>query len=139
MNARHASVQIIAGSLSLLSAVPGAATLRAIDPQRSTITVRVYKSGLFRAFADDHVVAAPLAEGTVDDSTTPRVELVVDASRMRVLDPNLSANDREQVQARMLGPEVLDTNRFPQIRFHSTSVQPAGKDHWSVRGELDLH
>lgn len=33
---------------------------RAIDPKRSTVTVRVFKSGLFRAFADDHVIEAPL-------------------------------------------------------------------------------
>src|SRR3954467_7366253 len=139
MNAPCVSEQIVAAILSVLSALPGAPTARAIDSERSTITVRVFKSGLFRAFADDHVVTAPVAEGTVDDSTTPHVELVVDANRMRVLDPNLSAKDREQVQARMLGPEDLDTNRFAQIRFRSTSVQAAEKDRWLVHGELELH
>src|SRR3982751_4290181 len=134
MNAPYVSEQIVAAILSVLAAFPGAPTARAIDAERSTVTVRVFKSGLFRAFADDHVVTAAIVEGTLDDSTTPHVELVVDASRMHVLDPSLSAKDREQVQARMLGPEVLDTNRFPQIRFRSTSVQPAEKDHWLVHG-----
>ena len=56
-----------------------------------------------------------------------------------VLDPGLSPKDREDVQARMLSPEVLDGDRFGQIRFHSTVVQGLEPDHWLVRGDLDLH
>jgi hypothetical protein len=33
---------------------------RVIDTEHSTITVHVFKSGLFRAFADDHVIQAPV-------------------------------------------------------------------------------
>jgi hypothetical protein len=136
-----AFLPVLAGVLSLFLAfaTSGSAEGRPIDNQRSTITVRVFKSGLFRAFADNHVIQAPLADGSVEDSATPHVELVVDASRMRVLDPNLSPKDREDVQARLLGPEVLDTNRFAQIRFRSTAVQPLEKDRWLVRGDLELH
>lgn len=129
----------LALTLSLCFATPTAAERHGVDVQRSTITVRVSKSGLFRAFADNHVIQAPLVEGSVDDAATPHVELVVDAHRMRVLDPNLSPKDRADLQARMLGPEVLDTNRFLQIRFHSTAVQRVEADHWIVRGDLDLH
>ena len=118
---------------------PAAAQERGIDVQRSTLTVRVFKSGLFRAFADNHVIQAPVAQGMIDDSAVPRVELVVDASRMRVLDPGLSPKDREDVQARMLGPEVLDANRFAQIRFTSTAIEQVNPDRWVVRGNLDLH
>ena len=123
----------------LASAVPGSAEDRAIDTQRSTVTVRVFKSGLFRAFADDHIVQAPLVEGSLDDSATPHVQIVIDARRMRVLDPGLSAKDRQEVQGRMLGPEVLDVNRFQWISFHSVAVQRLEAGGWLVRGELDLH
>jgi hypothetical protein len=119
--------------------VPGSAEDRAIDTQRSTVTVRVFKSGLFRAFADDHIVQAPLVEGSLDDSATPHVQIVIDARRMRVLDPGLSAKDRQEVQERMLGPEVLDVNRFQWISFHSVAVQRLDAGGWLVRGELDLH
>lgn len=112
---------------------------RTIDAERSTITVRVFKSGLFRAFADNHVIQASLLEGSADDSATSHVELVVDVHRMRVLDPGLSPKDREDVQVRMLGPQVLDADRFGQIRFRSTVVQRLEADHWLVRGDLDLH
>ncbi|HYU77804.1 MAG TPA: YceI family protein [Vicinamibacterales bacterium] len=132
---------LVGGILSfVLAFAPSvSAQRRAVDTQRSTITVRAFKSGLFRAFADNHVIQAPLAEGSVDDSAMPHVELVVDTSRMRVLDPGLSPKDRDDVQARMLGPEVLDTNRFAQIRFRSTTVQQLEADHWVVRGDLELH
>ena len=123
----------------LAPAVPGSAEDRAIDTQRSTVTVRVFKSGLFRAFADDHIVQAPLVEGSLDDSATPHVQIVIDARRMRVLDPGLSAKDRQEVEGRMLGPEVLDVNRFQWISFHSVAVQRLDAGGWLVRGELDLH
>ncbi len=118
---------------------PTSAQRRGVDVHRSRITIHVFKSGLFRAFADDHLIQATLAEGSVDDSAAPHVEVVVDAHRLRVLDPGLSQKDREQVQARMLGPEVLDVSRFTQIRFHSTAVQRFEPDRWRVRGDLELH
>lgn len=130
------SVTLVFG---LALAAPGSAGDRPIDTGRSTVTVRVFKSGLFRAFADDHVIQAPLAEGSLDDSATPHVQIVIDARRMRVLDPGLSARDRQEVQTRMLGPEVLDVNRFQWISFHSVAVQRLDADAWLVRGELELH
>ena len=58
---------------------------------------------------------------------------------MRVLDPSASDKDRRDVQTRMLGPEVLDANRFPQIRFRSSATQRVDPDGGLVRGELELH
>ena len=119
--------------------LPCDAQPRAVDPQRSTVTVRVFKSGLFRALADDHVIEAPVAEGSFDDSATPTAHLSIDVRSMRVLDPNLSLKDRREVQTRMLGPDVLDGDRFPHIRFRSVAIQPGVGDRWSVRGDLELH
>jgi hypothetical protein len=123
----------------LTLAAPGAAEERLIDTEGSTVTVRVFKSGVFRAFADDHLIQAPLEEGSLDDSVTPHVQIVFDARRMRVLDPGLSARDRLAVQTRMLGPEVLDVNRFQRISFHSLEAQRLDTGGWIVRGELELH
>jgi polyisoprenoid-binding protein YceI len=122
-----------------VAVLPCAAQSRALDPKRSTVTVRVFKSGLFRAFADDHVIEAPLAEGSVDDSAAPAVQIAIDVRTMHVLDPGLSPKDRDEVQTRMLGPEVLDADRFPRIRFRSVAVQQGDADRWSVRGELEVH
>jgi hypothetical protein len=118
---------------------PSDAQPRAIDPKRSTVTVRVFKSGLFRAFADDHVIEAPLAEGSLDDSATPNVRIAIDVRDMRVLDPGLSPKDRREVQTRMLGSEVLDADRFPHIRFRSVAIQKGDAARWSIQGELEVH
>jgi polyisoprenoid-binding protein YceI len=126
-------------ALTLLPPARVSAQERAIDVQRSKITIHVFKSGLLRAFADNHLIQASVADGSVDGASAPKVEVVVDAQRLRVLDPDLATKDREQVQARMLGPEVLDASRFTRIRFHSTAVQPLAADRWLVRGDLELH
>jgi hypothetical protein len=119
-------------------AAPGWAEDRPIDVQRSTVTVRVFKSGLFRAFADDHIIQAQVMEGSIDEAI-PHMQMVFDARNLRVLDPGLSAKDRQAVQARMLGPEVLDVARFQWISFHSITIQRLDAGGWMVNGELELH
>jgi polyisoprenoid-binding protein YceI len=110
----------------------------AIDPERSSLTVHAFKSGLFSAFGDNHVVRAPIASGAVNDGT-PQVEIEVDARQMTVLDPDLAPAKRGEVQRRMLGPDVLDVARFREIRFRSTAVQALAAGHWRVEGVLVMH
>jgi len=111
---------------------------RAIDAGNSRITIHVAKAGLFSALGDNHEVAAPIAAGAVDQDAR-RVRLVIEASRLEVLDPQLSPEKRRQVQERMLGPDVLDVKRFPQISFESTKVEGAGPGPLVVQGRLSLH
>ena len=108
-----------------------------IDIANSHLRVHAFKSGLFSGFADNHDVEAPIVEGAIDESAS-RVRFTIDAQRMKVLDPQLSPDKRRQVQERMLGPEVLDATRFPQINFQSTKVESAGQDQLLVRGQLSL-
>ena len=44
-----------------------AAETHQIDTERSKLTVHVYKSGLFSAFADNHIIQAPIASGSLSD------------------------------------------------------------------------
>jgi polyisoprenoid-binding protein YceI len=67
------------------------------------------------------------------------VELVVDARQMRVMDKDVSEKDRAEIQETMLGPRVLDSRRFPEVRFHSTAVEAAGEGRWTVQGNLTFH
>jgi hypothetical protein len=112
---------------------------RAIDLQRSSLTVRVFKSGLCSAFSDNHEVRAPIASGSVEDGAAPKVEVSVDARQMTVLDPDLAPDKRSEVQKRMLGPGVLDVAQFAEIHFLSTAVKPLAAGHWRVEGVLALH
>ena len=112
---------------------------RGIDVDHSELKVRVFKSGLFSAFAHDHEIEAQITEGAIDTSEHASVELHVDSRKLRVLDPGISEKDRRDIQNTMLGPEVLDTERFSEIVFKSTAAEPSGTDRWMVRGELTLH
>ena len=60
-----------------------------IDGPRSTVTVRVYKSGFLSAFGHNHEIQAPIQSGEVKVSDSPSVELQVDARKLRVLDPEV--------------------------------------------------
>jgi polyisoprenoid-binding protein YceI len=44
--------------------------------------------------------------------------------------------DNEQRDAHLISPDFLDAARFPEIRFESKAVEPAGDDRFRVRGEL---
>jgi polyisoprenoid-binding protein YceI len=101
------------------------------------MTVRVSKGGMLSAFGHDHEISAPIGSGTVD-SAARRVELHVQASALRVADPNASEKDREEVQKNMVGPEVLDAARYPEISFRSESAEKSGAG-WTVAGKLTLH
>jgi len=111
---------------------------RAIDTEKSVMTVRVFKAGFFSGLAHDHQISAPIQEGSFDQ-TNPSVQLRVDARQLRVVDKDVSDKDRAEIQQTMLGPKVLDTERFPEIRFHSTTVEHVADRKWVVHGELTLH
>jgi polyisoprenoid-binding protein YceI len=111
---------------------------KTIDTERSILTVRVYKTGLFSAFAHDHEIRAPIQKGVFDEGKS-MVEFVVDAHSLRVLDSDVSNKDRAEIQATMLGPKVLDSEKFPEIRFHSTEANRISDSRWTVSGDLTLH
>jgi hypothetical protein len=131
--------------LLLSAAITGTAALSAvtvsaapIDVQRSKLTVFVYKSGLFSALADNHVINAPIASGTLTTTPSPAIELIVNAADLVPLDPDLNQSKRAEVRTRILGADVLDTSRFPTITFVSTAIEAAGSDQWKVSGSLTI-
>jgi YceI-like protein len=130
------------GSIALALVAPvglARAETRQIDTAQSKLTVYVYKSGLFSGFADDHIVDAPIASGTLSDAAPLSVAIEVRAAELKVRDPKLAADKRQEVQVRMVGPQVLDVEKFGSIAFQSTSVQASGADQWNVTGRLTIH
>jgi polyisoprenoid-binding protein YceI len=131
------------GISSFLALLPclialGASAQTRINPEKSIMIVHVFKAGLFSAFGHEHEVRAPIQQGSFNEAN-PAVELTVDARKLRVVDKEISEKDRAQVQQDMLGPKVLDSEKFPQIRFNSTSVDRLGEGKWLVTGDLTLH
>lgn len=112
---------------------------RAIDPAASTLSVKVWKTGLFSAFAHNHDISAPISSGTVNDGDQASVRFVVNARGMKVLDPEASASTRAEIEHNMLSDQVLDTQKYAEIAFESASVQPDGNGSYKVTGNLTLH
>jgi len=136
----YATARLIltAGALLAGAADAEAASARPMDTERSMLTVKVYKTGLFSGFAHDHVIQAPIAQGWFDEQN-PAVELTVETRQLKVVDPEGSDKDRAEVQRTMLGPKVMDRQSFPEIRFRSTQVEAKADNQWTVRGDLTLH
>ena len=112
-------------ALILACSGPVSGQSHSIDTAKSSMTVHVYKTGVLSAFGHDHEISAPLASGSVDIQGRARV-----ARRrrhvLRVQDPKVSDKDRAEIQTNtMLGPEVLDAQNQKEIRFQSTSAEPA--------------
>lgn len=104
----------------------------------SLISVHVHKSGLFSAFAHDHVITAPIASGAID-AKAMTVRITVMTKLMKVVDPGISEKERAEIQETMLGPKVLDVEKYPEIRFTSSRVESLGAQRYRVTGKLELH
>lgn len=104
----------------------------------STISIHVHKSGLFSALGHNHEITAPVAQADVD-AKVMSAAIVVHAADLKVLDTELSDKDRASVQQTMLGPKVLDAEKYPEIRFKSSRIEQTSPQHFRVTGTLELH
>ena len=135
-------------TLALCTAMAAAAPLiaqekaaqeKALDTQRSTITIHVGKSGLLSAAAHDHTVNAPISSGAILESGNPHIEFRVETAKMTVKpDPKVDAKDQATIQTHM-EDMVLETKKFPEITFRSSRVQKLADGQWKVDGDLSLH
>jgi polyisoprenoid-binding protein YceI len=121
-----------------------AAHEKAIDTQRSTITIHVGKSGLLSAAAHDHTINAPISSGAISSganlaSGAPHIEFRVETAKMTVKpDPKIDAKDQATIQTHM-EEMTLETKKFPEITFRSSRVQKLADGQWKVDGDLSLH
>jgi polyisoprenoid-binding protein YceI len=122
----------------LFCAVGASAQQRNVDTQKSTLTIHVGKTGAFSGLGHEHEVSAPIHSGTADNGAHPTVEIHVNARDLRVLDKDASDKERAEVQATMLGPEVLDSDQHQEIVFKSTAAESTGEANWTLHGNLTL-
>src|SRR5262245_330020 len=131
----------ISVALLILSAatVTRAQTLQPmqIDTEKSVMKVRVFNSGIFCALGHEHEISAPIESGSFSEDP-PVVELKVSATKMKVEDRDVSEKDRAEIQQTTLGPKVLDSEQFPEIRFHSNQVKKLAENKWQAQGELTV-
>lgn len=129
----------IAAGLAITIAAAVGGEKRPLDTEHSRLTVLVGKTGFFSGFAHEHEISAPIAQGEVELSSPASVAFTVQAGKLTVVDPGESDSDRADVQKTMLGPTVLDAEKFPEIRFVSENVEQLGDARWKVHGRLTLH
>ena len=129
---------VFMAAMSLMCVLGVSAQQHTIDTQKSTLTIRVGKTGAFSGLGHEHEVRAPIHSGTADTGSHPAVEVHVDARALRVIDKDDSEKNRAEVQKTMLGPEVLDSEHYQEIVFKCTDVEPNGEGRWVLRGNLTL-
>ncbi len=128
---------------ALLAALPllaqDRAQERAIDTQRSAITIHVGKSGLLSAAAHDHTINAPISSGTIRESTAPHIEFTIETGKITVKpDARINAEDQATIQTHM-EEMTLETKKFPEITFRSSRIERIADGQWKVDGDLSLH
>ena len=125
---------LVGCALALLGVTQSGQTAVRIDTTHSKMTVFVYKEGIFAFAADNHEVTSPISSGSFDQATKT-VDVKVDVTKMQVQDP---PSRRDKVQANMVGPDVLDMTKYPDITFHSTKIDTGNAARWTVHGDLTL-
>jgi polyisoprenoid-binding protein YceI len=136
-------LRAIMSRAALLAALPllaqDRAQERAVDTQRSTITLHVGKSGLLSAAAHDHTINAPISSGTIRESTGPHIEFSIETAKMTVKpDARIDAEDQATIQTHM-EEMTLETKKFPEITFRSSRIERIADGQWKVDGDLSLH
>lgn len=118
-----------------------------IDPGASTLRVHVGKTGIGSFAGHEHQIVARSVKGEVvadfADLSHASVDFIVDATTLAVIAEGEPEGDAPQVERAMKAASVLDTAKYPIIRFRSqrvTAVQlsPRTQD-LAVLGELSLH
>ena len=125
--------------LATLSVLYLSAQEQNFDTQRSSITVHVGKAGFLSVAGHEHRVRAPFSEGRLNATPPEHVTFRVDAKALNVRpDDTLSAEKQAEVQ-RTMQTEVLESDKYPEISFRSTTVERVDAHHWLVTGDLTLH
>jgi polyisoprenoid-binding protein YceI len=116
-----------------------------IDPAISRIYVHVDKTG----FGHEHGVEARVKSGQLQLAANQNVgEIVIDmtsfnadtdeARRYVGLDGSTDAGTRKEVNSNMLGPDVLDVQKYPTASFKVLSIQPVKAKRPNAPPQLQL-
>ena len=69
-------------------------------------------------------------EGRIEGGEQPSLAGTVRVDSLRT--------DNDQRDAHLKSPDVLEAERYPEIGFRSTGVEPTGDDSFRIRGELTI-
>ncbi len=123
----------------------GLAPSYVLDPGMSRFQVKAYASGMLSAFGHNPTIAIRAFTGEAwyrpqaPEQSSFRLE--IDAGSL-ALSSDASEKDRREME-RMMREEVLETARFPEIRFASSGIDASqlaeGMYAMKILGKLSLH
>jgi polyisoprenoid-binding protein YceI len=115
------------------------------DPGPGHITVQGYATGMLSILAHNPTIIA--REYSAELQFTPETfadasfQLTVRGDSLQVTN-NVKPQDRQEIESRMRD-EVLETSRFPEIRYQSTTISASRiAENWyrlQFAGDLSLH
>jgi polyisoprenoid-binding protein YceI len=113
-----------------------------VVPDRGHFYIHTGTSGLFGAFAHEHLIQAEKIEGcaVIDEQNLAHssIKLTFAASGVRVKDPKEDADNRAKVQATM-ETDVLKVSEYPQIVFESNKIESgSGVGMLRISGNLTI-
>lgn len=121
------------------------------DGGASRIYVITHRTGLLSFLGHEHVILAPRWSATLcwdaPSHAGSRAEIVIDARALEIdadsaralagLGKGPSAQQRAQIQRKLHAERNLDSDRYPELRFRSSSVRAAG-DTLFIQGTLTI-
>lgn len=119
-----------------------------IDTERSKVVVHVFRAGALSPRLHDHAFVPERWSGHVRfDPQAPErsaVDVTFDATSLRDEQSELSDQDKAKVEQQVRGPDILDVERYPDIRLTADrleDVQHVGSQHIKgvLVGTLELH
>jgi polyisoprenoid-binding protein YceI len=114
-----------------------------IDTARSSLSVRAQRAGLLSPVLHDHDFRPDVWSGTIrldltgaGDPPRAQVEVSVTTASLEDHEPGLSPADRTKVHEQLVGPTILDAQRFGQIVFRANRLEDVRRADHSFEGTL---
>src|SRR5689334_13489154 len=116
-----------------------------IDSRRSRFTVRAFAGGMLSALGHNPTIAIREFSGEAhflpDQLEAASLRISIKADSLTVTD-DVSEKDRQEIE-RQMRDDVLETAKYPEITFDSTSVTGekifGGQYRVTINGKLSLH
>lgn len=125
---------------------PSPCALLQADPSASRLVVRAGKRGVLRALSHDHEFTPARWQAQADfDPERPkevRVDVRIDTATLHDHVARLARQMRDYVDRETAGPQVLDAQRYPEIRFQAGAASARGEGdaiQGVLHGALSLH
>jgi len=147
---QHATATLILLALGHAASAPLAPQDKvrtySIESSQSQITVLASQEGLMSKLRPNHRIAVKTFSGSVrlppGEGTQVALELEAEARSLTNIDKDISDLERREFQA-TLHDTVMETTRFPKIKFQSVSVtdlRTSGEGRsFTLNGDLTLH